>query len=339
MDKHVANGYTELISLQIAGREVILAENGGETSPFMVCECRWDNPLNIPEYYNAAATDDYLEAVQEFANRITDFARQLETEREKRGLPRLTLTAGDCVPGGMDADMTGKIVVVKPETLTPEYRISDHQLGLCTGGNGARPEARGRAVFFKNLYTGAESRYERQDIAGVIDPEKMPAWARERLERTEPENENSNIQPDGAFVYGGYHFIPYRRFRKGETDRKDPNDSRPHKTDARYAMRNMRSDMELGLSTYDWQKAEYSHDSFYAASGDNGCDIFRCVENGKLYVPGENELFEYSEPRAARKTEQKPSILSTLEDAKKQSAQRNAERAQPAPRRGNDMEV
>ena len=24
------------------------------------------------------------------------------------------------------------------------------------------------------------------------------------------------------------------------------------------------------------------------------CDVFKCYENGKLYVPGENELFEYT---------------------------------------------
>lgn len=101
---------------------------------------------------------------------------------------------------------------------------------------------------------------------------------------------------DGTFAYGGYHFAPYRKFAKGEIERQAPNDSRPWKIDTRYAMRNMRTDTEVGLSKYDWRKADYSCSEFYAASGDSNADIFMCVENGKLYVPGENELFCYTEP-------------------------------------------
>lgn len=104
------------------------------------------------------------------------------------------------------------------------------------------------------------------------------------------------VIPEGTFAYGGYHFMPYRSFCKGEISRRLKGDSRQWKTDAHYAMRNMRSDFGMGLSKYDWQKAEYSHCSFYAAAGHSTCDIFRCVENEKLYVPGENELFQYTEP-------------------------------------------
>ena len=93
-----------------------------------------------------------------------------------------------------------------------------------------------------------------------------------------------------VFKYGGYHFIPYRQFRKGEIDRPAPNDSRPWKNDMQYAMRNMRSD-GLNLTS----KNGYNYDGFYAASTDKGCDIFRCVETGRLYVPGANELFGFKE--------------------------------------------
>ena len=36
--------------------------------------------------------------------------------------------------------------------------------------------------------------------------------------------------------------------------------------------------------------------AFYMASPDKECDLFRCVENGKLYLPCENDLQEYVEP-------------------------------------------
>ena len=50
-------------------------------------------------------------------------------------------------------------------------------------------------------------------------------------------------------------------------------------------------------------KADYSYDDFYAASTDKECDIFRCMETGRLYVPSANELFEYKESRARERTD------------------------------------
>ena len=177
--------------MQLAGRLFILAEKNGEDEPYMVCECRWDNPLNFNEYYNAIVTGDYLEAMHEFTKRVAMAVQFLEAERDLRGLPKQTLTAADCVPGGLDEDMNGKVIVIRPEVLSPEYRTSDHQLGICRGGNGARPDARGSAVFVRNLYSGKESRYERRDVAGVMDMEKLPAWAREKLANDAPEKKPS----------------------------------------------------------------------------------------------------------------------------------------------------
>jgi hypothetical protein len=45
--------------------------------------------------------------------------------------------------------------------------------------------------------------------------------------------------PAGTFEYGGYHFIPYRAFYKGDTDQRLATDSRPWKMDANYEMRNI----------------------------------------------------------------------------------------------------
>ena len=92
-----------------------------------------------------------------------------------------------------------------------------------------------------------------------------------------------------VFEYGGYHFTPQRKFRKGEIDKPLDTDSRPWKNDAQYAMRNM-SFNAIDLNGY-------NYDDFYAASTDKECDIFRCTETGYLYVPGLNELFGYKENR------------------------------------------
>ena len=37
----------------------------------------------------------------------------------------------------------------------------------------------------------------------------------------------------------------------------------------------------------------YSYAGFYEASGSSKADIFRCMETGRNYIPGENELFGY----------------------------------------------
>jgi len=110
-------------------------------------------------------------------------------------------------------------------------------------------------------------------------------------------------QNKSSFEYGGYHFTPIRQFRKNEGDFFKIN-SRQY------------SDFGLGFSTYDWQKVKYSYDDFYTASTDKNCDIFRCEETGKLYVPGLNELFGYNEPPLRTRSE-KPSVVTALEKAKR----------------------
>lgn len=80
-----------------------------------------------------------------------------------------------------DDDLNNKIVVIKPEVLRREYRRATCQLKLCTGGFGAYPRSRGSACFCIDLYTGKESRYERMDILGTMEPEKLPGWAKHGL--------------------------------------------------------------------------------------------------------------------------------------------------------------
>lgn len=60
------------------------------------------------------------------------------------------------------------------------------------------------------------------------------------------------------------------------------------------ACRRISSDRELGISTYSWSKGEkYNYDKFYEASGNSYSDLFLCLENGNVYIPGNNELFLY----------------------------------------------
>lgn len=78
------------------------------------------------------------------------------------------------------------------------------------------------------------------------------------------------------FEYGGFHFIPYSAFKKSN--------------DFHSITKRLWSNNELGLSVYN---SNYNHKSFYDSATDKKCDVFKCVETGKLYVPCNNELFEY----------------------------------------------
>jgi hypothetical protein len=112
-----------------------------------------------------------------------------------------------------------------------------------------------------------------------------------------------------TFEYGGYHFTPYRKIRKS-------------KDSFIKIMERVRTDRDLGLSTYEDRKADYSHAGFYEASTDKTCDLFRCEENGKIYIPCANELFEYQEPRQrGRPPAARPSAVAKLDKAKEAAAE------------------
>ncbi len=117
-----------------------------------------------------------------------------------------------------------------------------------------------------------------------------------------------------SFEYGGYHFTPLRRFRRNEGDF--------------FAIsRCLETDPQLGICTYkERQKIPYDYEGFYAASTDKSCDIFCCEENGRIYVPGRNELFIYHDPHF--RDTMKESVLAGLKETPVQSG--NGMSVQPA---------
>ena len=104
---------------------------------------------------------------------------------------------------------------------------------------------------------------------------------------------------NAVFVYGGYHFMPYRQFHNGEVVRHLEGDSRTHKMDMYYAMRNMETDFTLNLHNTGSMDGKWSYDDFYVASDKSEADIFICIENDDLYVPATNKLYRYKPPQRA----------------------------------------
>jgi hypothetical protein len=184
-EQRIIDGYRLMHTVGIGGAEESVAEStdGGGANSYRIYSCSRNNPLGIEEYRVMYESGDYLQAMREFTRRINVCLDSLDLDRVYRGTPQedFALYAKDCVPGGMDESIEGRIVAIKTSALAPEYRARSHQLVIATGGFGCSPNARGRAVYCKELYSGDEFRRNRQDILGVVEEETLPAWARERI--------------------------------------------------------------------------------------------------------------------------------------------------------------
>ncbi len=86
-------------------------------------------------------------------------------------------------------------MVIDSKCLQRDKRSARYQLVLAFGGFGCNKNSNGRAVLVKNIYSGESMRYDRQDVLGVISPEKMPEWTKEKL-RHIAEKQKNRQQPE-----------------------------------------------------------------------------------------------------------------------------------------------
>ena len=87
-----------------------------------------------------------------------------------------------CDADAWKESLEGKVLVLSPDSLREDCWNPHNQLWLCTGGFGAEPNARGRAVYATCLGDGEETRWNREDFAGVLKEGLLPEWAQEKLE-------------------------------------------------------------------------------------------------------------------------------------------------------------
>ena len=133
------------------------------------------------------------------------------------------------------------------------------------------------------------------DIVSASEPEENAeepeveesAAEVEEVQKGEPESESESesviVQEEwdeNVFEYQGYHFKAVGVLPQGLEGKELVNQTR--------------GNTELHLTTYERQDdILYSYAGFYEASGSSKADIFRCMETGRNYIPGENELFGY----------------------------------------------
>ena len=184
-EKRMAGDFEIIHAMRVGDREIVLGENpAGVGDERYMCAFCTENGL-FASYTEIMVSDDYPELARLFGERVAEQAEKTRIDLNGpkiQGIPNEPITADGCEVIGYQHDLRGKIVVIKPEVLRPEYRRATSQLYLCDGGFGASPNSRGTACFCTQLYSGKSSYFERSDILGVIAPENLPKWAKHYLE-------------------------------------------------------------------------------------------------------------------------------------------------------------
>jgi len=149
----------------------------------------------------------------------------------------------------------------------------------------------------KEEVTAEESILESQEQETTKDSEGQEQKEPEEEITAKTAEELAESWDEGVFEYQGYHFEAVGVLPEG-IEGKD-------------LVAQTRSNTELHLSTYHTEDfPKYSYDDFYTVSNAPTADVFRCLETGRNYIPGENELFGYEgEFQPYLKPEQEKAVI------------------------------
>ena len=128
--------------------------------------------------------------------------------------------------------------------------------------------------------TAEESILESQEQETTKDSEGQEPTEPEEETTDKTAEELADSWDEGVFEYQGYHFEAVGMLPEG--------------LEGKELVAQTRSNTELHLSTYHTEDfPKYSYEEFYAVCNTPTADVFRCLETGHNYIPGENELFGY----------------------------------------------
>ena len=139
-EKRRAGDYEIIQAVQIGDCEIVVGENMADENnlPYMVAYYEYNAIMG--RYFEAVGSDDFPEIMEIYGQRIMEQAQKTRADLSKpkiQGIDNSLITAEGCTPISYDDDLHGKVIVIKPEVLRPEYRRATSQLKLCTGGFGA----------------------------------------------------------------------------------------------------------------------------------------------------------------------------------------------------------
>lgn len=135
-----AGDYEIIQSIRMGGRVLLMGFNPKDET-YMTCYQQY-NFLGETMYPEALACKSYLEIAETFLNRLQAQVEKVKAFRAARNVPYAVLGAEACLPPSEES-LQGKLIVLRPTSLAPEYRTADCQLGFALSGFGCTPGARG----------------------------------------------------------------------------------------------------------------------------------------------------------------------------------------------------
>lgn len=183
-----AGDYDIILATRLGGKELILGYDAGNKTYKYMTAYRQTNFMGDEVYPEAIGSEDYFAVMKIFIERLQKQAQALEAFRAERQVPFLALGAEHCRQRAAEESLEGKLIIISPASLAPEYRTADCQLGIALGGFGCSPNANGRAVYFEELYSGQKCRWEASDVLGIADRSKLPDWAKTKLAEYEKQH-------------------------------------------------------------------------------------------------------------------------------------------------------
>lgn len=185
--------YTVRNAMRVGDKEYALCENMKDPHDLLYMTCVV-TANDFYEYYSdVLSSDNYLEIADLYADRVKNAITAQISEEKKYPHGIITVNMCDSI---CDKDFENEVIVIKAEILRPEYRTQAHQIVLCLGGNGARANARGRAVFCESFSDNKRMRFERTDVLGILKPKYYPDWLKDKLKNNDKRKQEFHKEPE-----------------------------------------------------------------------------------------------------------------------------------------------
>ena len=174
--KRIITDYEIIQSFYVGEKEVVVGENKNAEYRYI---CGYYESNEIFERINdCRASNDYLDIMTLFCDRAKE---QVELCKQTQKTEIGIITPDMYSPINIYDDLTGKVVVEKIDNLRREYQNAENQLFYVTGGNGAKPNARGTKVYGYSFASKKHCYIRRYDVKGVVDKATLPEWAKTDL--------------------------------------------------------------------------------------------------------------------------------------------------------------
>jgi hypothetical protein len=190
--------YKIIQELSFAGHRVAVFHNPKNSeTPWLTAEGKLDVLwINFQGYYptEKAARDDAMLRFYVLAK--DSIEAEIAWQKRKDDVP--LYRKDDSIPGSEYSNYTGKLMIVRPEELSPEFREAKYQLFVCERGNGLDPDRIGRSVSGHFLFDGETGNFSRTSFIGEVRPDRLPDWAAEKLTEL-----NSTAEQEDETEFGG----------------------------------------------------------------------------------------------------------------------------------------